>query len=167
MKKLPAILVSLFLFPLISCLTPLSAQDGAMKLSGPRIGLTVITGEMADRLEKDYDALPVISQFGWQFEWRYFSVEEGPTGVVEIVPLIGGAEQGLFLPSISALIGLRSFKGTEIGIGPNLSVTGLGVVLAAGATKTVGKINMPVNFAVLPSEKGVRFSLLFGFNMAK
>ena len=50
-----------------------------VSLFGPRIGFTIIGGETADKLRDDYDAVPFITQFGWQFEWRFFSVDDGPT----------------------------------------------------------------------------------------
>jgi len=136
-------------------------------LSGPRLGLTIVGGKMAEKLKEDYDATPVITQFGWQFEWRFFAVEDGATGVVEIIPLLGGMEQNLFLPSLSGLIGLRSPEGLELGLGPNVSVSGASIVFAGGFTKRAGQLNIPINFAVVPSPNGTRFSFLVGFNMAR
>ena len=37
-------------------------------------------------------------------------------------------------------------------------------VFAAGHTYQSGDLNFPVNFAVVPSTKGLRLSLLVGFN---
>jgi len=138
-----------------------------VSLSGPRLGVTVIGGEMADVLRDDYDAVPIVTQFGWQFEWRFFSEPGGMTGVVECVPLIGGLEQGLFLPSLSVPIGLRLQNGIEFGVGPNVSLSGFAVVLAAGITINAGVLNIPLNISLLPSNKGTRFSFLVGFNMAR
>lgn len=147
---------------------PEAAKDPApyqMKLGGPRFGGTFIAGgKIADRLEKDYDASPFITQFGWQFETRIFSIDEGPSGLIEFVPLIGGIDQGLFLPSASVLIGIRGDSGLELGFGPNFSAAGSGVVIAAGGNLHSGNVNFPMNFAVVPSKNGTRFSLIFGFN---
>jgi hypothetical protein len=140
------------------------SQAPISSLSGPRLGATFITGAMADKLKDKYDVFPVISQFGWQFEWRFFSIEDGLTGVVEFVPLVGGVEQGMFLPSISGLIGLRSPGGFEMGVGPNVSLSGVGIVLATGLTVQKGQINWPLNFAIAPSNNGVRFTFIVGFN---
>ena len=142
------------------------SQSSITSLGGPRLGATLITGKMKDKLKNDYNVFPVITQFGWQFEWRFFSIDDGPTGVVECVPLIGGVEQGKFLPSISALVGIRSAKGFEFGLGPNASVSGVGIVFATGVTIQKGKLNWPINFAVAPSSSGVKFTLLVGFNAA-
>lgn len=143
------------------------SQRSVTSLGGPRLGATLITGKMKEKLQDDYGVFPLITQFGWQFEWQFFSVDDGPSGVVECIPLIGGVEQGKFLPSLSALVGLRSPKGFEFGVGPNVSVSGFGIVLAAGVTFQKGNLNWPVNFAVAPSSSGVKFSILIGFNAAK
>lgn len=142
-----------------------SRRDGYVEtLTGPRIGVTLVRGESAKKLRKDLNAVPVVSQFGWQFERRFFSIEDGPNGVVEFVPLVGGVEQNLFLPSFSFLMGIRGPKGAEVGIGPNLSLTGTSVVFAVGITSKAGQLYIPFNFATVLSNKGLRFSLLIGFN---
>ena len=78
------------------------------KLSGPRFGFTYITdGSLMyniNDLPNVSKANPLIAQFGWQFEKQF---ECGNTaGIVEFIPLIGGFEQGLFLPSFSTLVEL-------------------------------------------------------------
>jgi hypothetical protein len=136
-----------------------------INLSGPRLGMTYIgTGEFADKLDKNYGVSPFITQFGWQLETRFFTLPNGVCGIVEAIGLIGGLEQNVFLPSASALIGLRSARGFEFGVGPNLSLGGAALVIAGGITLQSHNINFPINFAVVPSTKGVRVSLLFGFN---
>ena len=99
------------------------------------------------------------------------------------MPLVGGIEQGMFLPSLSALFGIRGKKGTEFAFGPNLSVTGGGMVFAVGTSFHSENVYFPVNLVVVPSvgrmrdeynsasgtskevleQTGVRVSLLFGF----
>ncbi len=134
-------------------------------LAGPRVGATVVfPGETADVLKDDLGMSPVFTQFGWQFEHQYFALENGVAGLVEFVGLIGGLEQGKFLPSATLLIGVRSGKGGEFAFGPNISLTGASFAFAAGHTFRNGDLYFPVNFAVVPSNKGVRLSLLFGFN---
>lgn len=136
-----------------------------VKLMGPRIGCTYITpGETADKLNDKLDVSPFVSQIGWQFETRFFTLPSGFSGLVEGVLLVGGVEQNTFLPSGSFLIGIRNAKGLEFGVGPNLSLTGFSYVLALGVNFHTNNINFPVNFAVVPSDKGVRLTLLFGFN---
>lgn len=140
-----------------------------MKLNGPRFGVTYIaTGKLTRRLEENYDITsPVITQFGWQFETQIFSIDGGPSGLVEFIPLVGGLDQGIFLPSASLMFGLRAKSGLELGFGPNASAAGTGVVIAAGSSFSAGNVHFPINFAVVPSRDGARFSLMLGFNYRK
>lgn len=140
-----------------------------LKLAGPRIGFTVLSQRYATHVQDEFgtDLNPFITQFGWQFETRIFTLENGVSGLFEFVPLVGGLEQGKFLPSLSALVGIRGAKGFEFGVGPNVSVGGAGLVLAVGTNFQSQGVNFPVNFAVAPSRDGARFSLLFGFNSRK
>lgn len=134
-------------------------------LAGPRVGVTVVfPGETEKILREDLGMSPTFTQFGWQFEHQYFALENGVAGLVEFVGLIGGLEQGKFLPSATLLIGVRGGNGGEFAFGPNISLTGASFAFAAGHTFRSGDLYFPVNFAVVPSNKGVRMSLLFGFN---
>ena len=135
-----------------------------VRLSGPRLGFTVLTGGAARRADERFGVDPFLTQFGWQFETRLFRLPNGTAGLFEFVPLIGGLEQGKFLPSINALLGVRGAKGAEIGIGPNVTPVGVGIALAAGTTfRTASGVNFPVTAAVVPGQGGVRLSLLIGF----
>ncbi|GAA4440005.1 hypothetical protein GCM10023188_36780 [Pontibacter saemangeumensis] len=144
-------------------------EQQTLKLSGPRLGFTILSGRYTDSIREDFDRdiNPFITQFGWQFETRIFTLDSGVSGLFEFVPLIGGLEQGKFLPSLSGLVGIRGAKGFEFGVGPNVSLSGAGLVLAVGTNFQSQGINFPVNFAVAPSKDGARFSLLFGFNSRK
>jgi hypothetical protein len=139
------------------------------------------------------DITPWISQFGWQFETRIFTLDDGACGLVEFVPMIGGLEQGLFLPSASGILGFRTRSGIELGVGPSLSLSGVGLVMAAGASFKVGKVTFPINVVFSPSirkttapsqeydpitgnyidvpgvttNSGFRLSLVIGFNSRK
>jgi hypothetical protein len=134
-------------------------------LSGPRVGLTYIgDGEDARLLKEELSVNPFISQFGWQFESRFFTLSNGTSGLVEGVILLGGMEQNVVLPSANLLFGIRSPKGAEFGMGPSFSASGLGYVLAVGITFKAEHVNFPVNLAFEPSPNGAKFSLLIGFN---
>jgi len=147
---------------------------------GPRVGVTYITpGSLASRLDMAGKG-PVLTQFGWQFEKRLFTLSNGLSGVVELVPMIGGVEKGVFLPSCSALIGVRGLgfgknRKFEFAIGPNWSRSAeqytyknsydntstvyynrksggsFGVVIAAGLNFSKENVNFPVTIAYLPS----------------
>ncbi|WP_242927597.1 hypothetical protein [Pontibacter vulgaris] len=145
---------------------PVYYEPKHLKLSGPRLGFTILSQRLIDNMKEEHEESisPFITQFGWQFETRIFTLENGTSGLFEFVPLVGGLEQGKFLPSLSALVGIRGPKGLEFGVGPNLSVAGAGLVFAAGTNFQSQGINFPVNVAFAPSKEGARFSLLFGFN---
>ena len=151
---------------LLTAIRPAAAQMqlSENRLSGPRVGLTVITGSNADRLKDELGIQPVITQFGWQFETELFrSADSGVMAVTEWIPLMGGLEQGRFLPSLSWLVGLRTSNGAEIAVGPNASLAGVGLAVAGGVSFSAGEVNIPLNFALVPSSGGLRVSVLSGF----
>lgn len=136
-----------------------------ISLDGPRLGFTVLTGGVVDKAREHVsDLSPFLTQFGWQFEGRLFRMPNGVSGLVEFVPLVGGLEQGQFIPSLSGLLGIRGPKGFELGVGPNVTPLGANVVLAMGTSFRSNGINFPVNLAVVPGNGGARISLLVGFN---
>jgi hypothetical protein len=142
----------------------LQQKPAHLSLSGPRLGITLVTGKDADELRSKADAGPIVSQFGWQFEQQFLSTKEGLAGLTEWVFLVGGAEQGTLLPSLSWLVGLRTAGGTEFGLGPNISLSGPALVLAAGITQQSASLNFPINLAVVIAKGGPRIALLVGFN---
>lgn len=153
---------------LLSAAPALRAQDfQPVELAGPRVGVTALFGPVADSLHDVMGVKPVISQFGWQLEHRFYTAPgaNALSGVTELVLLVGGLDQGAFIPSASWLVGGRTARGTEFGVGPNLSAAGVGMVVAGGITFRTGELNFPVNLAVVPARNGTRISVLTGFNM--
>lgn len=139
-----------------------------VNLSGPRFGLTMLSQGNIDKLkERDIVVNPLISQFGWQFERRIYSNGDGITALTEWVPLISGLDQGVALPSLNWLVGVRTSTGAEFGIGPNITPLGVGLVVAAGVTVRSGALNIPLNFAVVSSKSGSRVSIMTGFNLRR
>ena len=139
-----------------------------VSLSGPRFGVTFLNQAIVDELaEHDIKVSQTISQFGWQFEKRIYTGSTGLTVLNEWVVLAGGLDQGVALPSITWLAGLRTKEGAEIGVGPNITPIGVGLAIAAGTTFRAGALNVPMNLAVVPSKSGVRVSFLTGFNMRR
>ncbi len=133
-------------------------------LAGPRFGLTMLNDRIIERLsERHIDVNSTISQFGWQFEREFYSKQDGPTVLNEWVALLGGLDQGVAIPSLSWMVGLRTKEGAEFGIGPNITPGGVALALAAGVTFRAGVVNVPMNFAVVPSKYGTRVSVLTGF----
>jgi hypothetical protein len=123
---------------------------------------------MTDQLAaRGIDVGPAISQFGWQVEHQFFSGDTPVTMVTEWVMLMGGLEQGVALPSLNWLVGLRTRDGAEFGLGPNLTPAGTALVVAAGRTFRAGVVNVPVNVAIVPSRLGMRISVLTGFSLRR
>jgi opacity protein-like surface antigen len=155
------------LLTLVIALAVLSADAQIEKLAGPRVGITMISaGSLASILRKDvgfwdgeireewtgstgkYGA--VMSQYGWQWESR-FADGGNVTGIVEWIALVGGMEKGFFLPSVSSMVGVRTAKGIEFAVGPNLSLGGISMVIGAGYNFKFGNLNLPVNIVYVPS----------------
>ena len=186
------------LFTIVLGLGLLTANAQIEKLAGPRIGFTFITpGATADMINTKFDAdepygetgTAFITQYGWQWESRFADGGGDVTGIVEWVALVGGMEKGLFLPSVSSIIGARTSNGLEFGVGPNLSLSGVGMVFAIGHNFKSGNLNLPVNIVFMPGIKktgeygdnyytgdpaveyeyntGSRISIMIGFNMSK
>ena len=136
-----------------------------VSLSGPRFGITALSQGVVDTLhERSIDVRSTITQFGWQFEKEFYSRGGGVAAMNEFVFLLGGLEQGVALPSLSWMVGLRSPSGAEFGIGPNVTPAGVALAVAGGVTFRSGALNVPMTFALVPSKAGTRISMLTGFN---
>ena len=165
-----ALMVVAFAMPLDaqSVISPAPPFAKTVSLSGPRFGITSLSEGVVDTLrEKQIDVGSTISQFGWQFEKQFYSKDSGVAAVNEWVVLVGGLDQGVALPSLSWLVGLRTKEGTEFGVGPNITPAGVALAFAAGVTLRAGILNVPMNVAVVPSKNGMRVSFLTGFNMRR
>jgi hypothetical protein len=156
------------LFTMVLGLGILTANAQIQKLAGPRIGITMVTpGLLANILKKDVSFFSdenreswdgtslgeygaVMSQYGWQWESRFADGGQ-VTGIVEWIALVGGMEKGMFLPSVSSMVGVRTASGVEFAVGPNLSLGGIAMVFGAGYNFKFGKLNLPVNIAYVPS----------------
>jgi len=139
-----------------------------VNLSGPRFGMTALSTGVVDELKtRDIEVGSNISQFGWQFEKQFYTRNSGVAAVNEWVVLLGGLDQGVALPSLSWMVGLRTREGAEFGIGPNITPAGVALALAGGVTFRAGNLNVPMNVAVVPSKAGTRISVLTGFNMRR
>ena len=151
----------------VIALSVLSADAQIEKLAGPRVGVTMVqAGSLASILRKDVSLFSddireewtgstgkngaVMSQYGWQWESRFLDGGD-VVGIVEWIALVGGMEKGMFLPSVSSMVGLRTASGFEFAAGPNLSLGGIAMVIGIGKTLKFGKLNVPVNIAYVPS----------------
>jgi hypothetical protein len=99
-----------------------------LRLDGPRLGFVGFTGNIADILQADksaggFEAIPVMFQFGYQFEKQYLN-EGKIQALFEFVPMITGVDQGYFIPGFSLLHGLRSnVNGWEFALGPTINLS--------------------------------------------
>ena len=143
------------------------APSGGMRSAGPRMGMVYVTGEAADQLEAAYGLGPVLTTIGWQFEYQYASVEGGPTGLVEFIPLVTGLESELSLVSMNVLFGVRSPTEWEFMVGPYISETGHGMTFAVGKTARMGRMAMPMNLGITGTAEGPRVSFTFGWNIGR
>ncbi len=98
-----------------------------LNLSGPRLCSTYFNGESANimqlpRSAGGFNAIPVMFMFGYQFEKQYLN-EGNFQALFEFVPTITGVDQGLFLPNINILHGVRhNVSGWEFAIGPSFGL---------------------------------------------
>lgn len=138
------------------------------KLSGPRFGFTVFTGDVAD-LRQRAGKEPLMTQFGWQAETQIKATDSGNQALMEWVFLVGGVEQDELNLSLSWLAGYRVSGGLELGAGPAISISKdntrprTSMVLAGGATAPFGEIHIPVHVAVALAEGGPRITTLIGW----
>lgn len=99
-----------------------------LNLSGPRMGYTFFTGEGIDvirakKSEGGYDRNPAFFQMGYQFEKQYLN-EGNVQALFEFIPMITGLDQGLFIPSMTILNGIRNNKnGLEFAVGPSVNIS--------------------------------------------
>jgi len=98
-----------------------------LRSDGPRMGFTVFEGALASRLKESqatggFGAQPVMFQFGYQFEKQYLN-EGNFQALFEFIPMVTGLDQGLFIPSLTLMNGLRNNKnGWEFAFGPTVSL---------------------------------------------
>lgn len=106
---------------------PIEAPNKKITNNGPRVGASFIGGEMAKRLgdprsEGGWDAIPIVSQFGYQLEKEYLSAGNFHA-LLEGLVVISGPEQQLFNPKLVIMNGFRSSNtGLEFAFGPSFGI---------------------------------------------
>jgi hypothetical protein len=166
-RSLLVALVSLmWTAPAFAQLVPPRTQS--VSLAGPRFGVTILDAGVVDTLQQHgIQVRPMVTQFGWQLEKQFFTRDGGVTALNEWVFLLGGLDQGVVLPSLTWMVGVRSSGGAEFGVGPNVTPLGVALALAAGTTFRAGALNVPLNIAVVPAKSGTRVSVLTGFSLKR
>lgn len=138
-------------------------------LSGPRLGVTIVpgSGKLARKLE-ERNIGRMLSQFGWHFESQVLVSDDGPSFVVQFVPLFAGVEYGTLIPSMTLAMGVRLPTGIEFGLGPNLlfggdNLVNSSLVIGFGKSFDYGGVSIPANIVWATNPAGSRFSLIIGY----
>ena len=100
-----------------------------LRSDGPRMGFTCFSlePEVAKILHNKkynggFEAIPVMFQFGYQFEKQYLN-EGNFQALFEFLPMVTGLDQGLFIPSFTVMNGIRNnASGWEFAFGPTVSI---------------------------------------------
>jgi len=167
---------------------PIISNVVRVHANGPRMGVGLVTRGSAKHNSRTWleskDKYPVITQFGYQYETQYLS-SGNFQALFEGVFMIGGMDQGLFIPTAMVMNGFRNSKsGLEIAFGPTFTITedfksaeetGItilkfhtGWVWAIGKTFQSGNLNIPINLYVSPDKQnGWYYGFSMGFNLAK
>lgn len=101
-----------------------------LRSDGPRMGFITyfLEPKTATTLQRSksqggYEAFPLLFQFGYQFEKQYLN-EGNFQALVEFLPMITGLDQGLFIPSVTLMNGIRNNNsGWEFAFGPMVSIS--------------------------------------------
>lgn len=174
MKRILALLagLSLSLITLVSAQTFYTPDEAVAfsrrSLDGPRLGATYVLGQNSlTRALREKRIGTLISQFGWHFEYQVVPEGDGPSFVIEAIPLVGGVEYGTLIPSGTLAMGIRFPSGWEFGMGPNVLLTDKGaktaLVLAAGKSINYGGVSIPLNLVLATNPDGNRLSFVFGY----
>lgn len=141
-------------------------------LGGPRLGITYVyaKGEFKNELNR-INVGPLVSQFGWHFEYQIVPETPGPSFVIQFIPLVGGVEYGKLIPGASLAFGIRFPGGFEFGMGPNVLTSeekvSTALVLAFGKSFDYGGVSIPINIAFTTNPDGQRISFIFGYAIDK
>lgn len=100
---------------------------GKINNSGPRVGYSFLTGQLKDFAERPeaqggYGIYPGVSMIGYQFEKQYIGTENF-SALGEFMFTVSGLEQGVAIPSVTIMNGLRFGKsGWEFAFGPGIGI---------------------------------------------
>jgi hypothetical protein len=139
------------------------------KLNGPRLGMSYILGSELPKVNGK-EVGPLISQFGWHFEWLVKPEGGGPAFVTQFIPFLGGVEHSILIPSMSLVLGIRMPFGFEFGMGPHITThftkdeaINPSLIVAIGQSINFSGVSIPLNLAVTTSKKGQALAFVFGY----
>jgi hypothetical protein len=170
-KKLTVMIVALVLSVSVFA-DDLEGPEAFSLVFGPRIGGSYILDTPEDftkgvnLLYPSGSYFPAVTLFGVTIEERILLGQTKSHFAFQQVLLIGGLEQGVALPEGAFLIGYRDYSGFEFGIGPILTLRGIGVVAAVGWTFSYNGVYVPVDISlIIPNaDRPASISLTTGFN---
>jgi hypothetical protein len=139
----------------------------SIEISGPRVGMTYVSGPRAMQRLAENGLTQWMSLFGWHFEQVVRPQIGGPSLVMEEVLLVAGLDQGTAIPSASFLMGVRTPSGWELGMGPNVSPMGTALVVGVGKTFRYGGVTIPLNLAFVTSKGALRTSFVLGYGIRR
>lgn len=143
---------------------------GFQSLAGPRAGVIYFSNGITKYSDGDtrQTSSNLMTIFGWQVENRSFELDNGLSGMTELVGTVAGIDQHLLLPAASLLMALRSPGGTEFGVGPTVSQTEINITFAFGTSiKASQDVRFPITVGFVPSRTGPRLSLMGGWVVAR
>jgi hypothetical protein len=107
---------------------PIIKKDvGKINNSGPRVGYSFLTGDLSDFAQRPESQgglgiYPGVSMIGYQVEKQYIGTENF-SALGELMFTLSGLEQGVAIPSITVMNGLRFGKsGWEFAFGPGIGI---------------------------------------------
>ena len=158
------------LLALVLGAAPLLAQNDTddvvlqqRSMSGPRMGVTFVTGARGREVMREHNLSSPMSQFGWHFEQITRPQGGGPMFVVQEVLMLGAVEQGTVVPAGTLLLGIRFPNGFEFGMGPNATPIGTALAIGAGWRLQYGGGAVPFSVALVTSPGALRISFLTGY----
>ncbi|MHC4252946.1 MAG: hypothetical protein ACYS9X_27830 [Planctomycetota bacterium] len=145
--------------------------------TGWRMGGFVVGGPSVDKMldNKTLDS-KFLSAFGYQFQREYGMGET--KGLLDVIPLVMGLDQSLFIPSVSVVVGLRFPNGLEVGLGPHWSprlpeldpfpnddvhIEGLGLAGHIGYAWNPGDMTVSVNYSFMKAGDLSAHGITFGW----
>ena len=146
--------------------------EGFEFIIGPRVGVsyTLMTPEeyteYVHKLFPEGNYYPITTIFGVTFEQRILLGQTRSHFAFQELILVNGLEQSIALPFGALFIGYRDKSGFEVGVGPILTMAGIGVVGAIGWTLSFRGVFVPIDFNfILPSgQRSAAVGLTTGFN---
>lgn len=131
-------------------------------LTGPRYGLTYVTGEAFSELKNFYHvSAETLSQVGWLHEFVLRDSQGSYLHLAQAELMISGLEGHVALPSLSALYLLRTADNTDFGMGIHVGAFGTGIVFDLGKAFDMGGNRIPIQFLLKQYSNGTELSLNF------